>query len=501
MRESGVLLHITSLPSPFGIGDLGPMAYRFADLLAESGQRVWQINPINPTLLKAGSNPYNSPSAFAGNTLLIDPLGLVDMGLLDKSDVEDIPQFPDGVTDYQLATDYKEKLFLKVYERFKDCGFEGADEAEGRRYAQFCKENSGWLEDYCLFVACRDYFRGKDWSRWPLRVRDRDEDALDGLRQKLCERIDRELLLQYLFFSQWFSLKSYCNRLRIRILGDMPIYVSYDSADVWASAHIFNLSERKRPLTISGVPPDQFNEEGQLWGNPTYRWDVLKEENFSWFIRRMEHNLRLFDLLRIDHFRGLVAYWEVKAGSKTAIKGRWVDAPAEDFLSELHRHFSCLPVVAEDLGFITADVREVVSKFEIPGMRVLAFAFGEDIAYNFHIPHNFVRNCVAYTGTHDTNTSRGWFEEGATALDKERLFCYLGREVAAEDVSWELIRLAILSVADTVVVPMQDILGLGEEARMNRPGKSEGNYRWRLLPSQMRLDRRLKELTEISGRS
>lgn len=501
MRESGVLLHITSLPSPFGIGDLGSAAYRFADLLSESRQRIWQINPINPTTLKAGSNPYDSPSAFAGNTLLIDPLGLVDMGLLDKSDVEDCPQFPDGFTDYPLATSYKEKLFLKVYERFRDCGFKGTDEDEGWRYAQFCRDNSGWLEDYCLFVACRDHFQEQDWSRWPLRVRDRDEDALADLRQKLSERIDKEKLLQHLFFQQWFSLKAYCNCLGIRILGDMPIYVSYDSADVWANAHIFNLGKSKRPLTISGVPPDQFNDEGQLWGNPTYRWDILKEENYSWFIRRMEHNLRLFDLLRIDHFRGLVAYWEVRAGSKTATRGRWIEAPAVDFLSELYRRFSCLPVIAEDLGFITADVREVVSKFEIPGMRVLAFAFGEDIDCNCHIPHNFVRNCVAYTGTHDTNTSRGWFEDEATAEDKERLFCYLGQEVGAEDVSWEMIRLAILSVADTVVTPMQDILGLGTDARMNRPGKSDGNYRWRLLPSQMRLDRRLRELTEVSGRS
>jgi 4-alpha-glucanotransferase len=499
MRESGVLLHITSLPSPFGIGDLGPVAYKFADLLAKSRQRIWQINPINPTLLKMGSNPYDSPSAFAGNTLLIDPLRLVEMGLLDSSDVEDIPAFPDGATDYPQVTNYKEKLFGEVYGRFKDCGFGDAD--EGCRYAQFCTENSAWLEDYCLFVACKDYYRGRVWNRWPSRMRDRDEDALANLRHNLCDRIDKEKLLQYIFFRQWFSLMGYCNRLRIRILGDMPIYVSYDSADVWANSHIFNLDRKKRPLTVSGVPPDQFSETGQLWGNPTYRWDALKEENYSWFIRRMEHNLRLFDLLRIDHFRGLVAYWAVKAGSKTASKGRWIDAPAEDFLTELYRRFSRLPIIAEDLGHITADVREVVSKFEIPGMRVFAFAFEEDIACSCHIPHNFVRNCIAYTGTHDTNTARGWFEEEATPEDKERLFCYLGREVTAEEVSWELIRLAILSVADTVITPMQDLLSLGAEARMNRPATTSGNYRWRLLPEQMRLDRRLKELTEISGRA
>lgn len=499
MRASGILLHIISLPSSYGIGDLGPLAYRFADLLAESGQGIWQINPLNPTRLEMNNNPYDSPSAFAGNTLLISPEYLLERGLIEKEDLDDRPSFPEGTIDYPLVTGYKERLFQTAYERFKDCGFKGA--REGCRYADFCSENSGWLDDYALFTACKEHFGGKPWNRWPLRIRDRGVDALEDLRLKLCDRMDKEKLLQYLFFQQWFSLKGYCNRLGIRVLGDIPIYVSYDSADVWTHPAIFNLDGKKMPITISGVPPDRFNENGQLWANPTYRWDVLAEDNYSWFIRRIEHNLRLFDLLRIDHFRGLVAYWAVAAGSKDAALGRWVQAPAVDFLEALIRRLPCLPVIAEDLGFITADVREVVNKFEIPGMRVLQFAFGEDIGLSHHIPHNFIKNCVAYTGTHDTDTARGWFENGASAEEKERLFCYIGRDVSADEVSWEMIRLAMLSVAEMVITPMQDILKLGTEARMNRPGENSGNYQWRLCPEQMTLDRRLKVITEISGRT
>jgi 4-alpha-glucanotransferase len=499
LRESGILLHITSMPSSYGIGDLGPLAYRFADLLAESRQGIWQINPLNPTCLEMNNNPYDSPSAFAGNTLLINPEDLLEWGLIDEADLDNRPAFPQGIVDYSEVTNYKETLFQTAYEHFKDCGFKTAE--EGCRFVDFRSENSGWLEDYALFTACKDHFGDRAWNQWPLRIRDRADDALDDLRQSLCDRMEKEKFLQYIFFQQWFSLKEYCNRLGIRVLGDVPIYVSYDSADVWTHPEIFDLDESKRPRTISGVPPDSFNENGQLWANPTYRWDILAEKDYAWFIRRIEHNLKLFDLLRIDHFRGLVAYWAVKAGSKTAIRGRWIEAPAEDFLRALLRRLPCLPIIAEDLGFITADVREVVNKFEIPSMRVLQFAFGEDIAQSPHIPHNFIKNCVAYTGTHDTNTARGWFEEGATPEEKQQLFCYLGREVTAAEVSWEMIRLTMLSVAEMVVTPMQDVLGLGTQARMNRPGENMGNYQWRLLPEQLTLDKRLRMLTEIGGRA
>lgn len=499
MRHSGILLHITSLPSPFGIGDLGPLAYRFADLLAENKQSIWQINPLNPTLVELDNNPYNSPSAFAGNTLLIDPEGLVESGLLESDDLEDYPSFPEGTVDYSEVTAHKKKLLSKAYERFKDCSFATAEGVW--KFSRFCSENAGWLEDYALFHACKCYYQDRPWNRWPLKVRDRDENALCDLRERLYESLEKEKMLQYIFFQQWFSLKAYCNKLGIKIFGDIPLYVSYDSADIWSHPEIFDLDERKMPLTVSGVPPDLFSDAGQLWGNPTYRWDVLQEMNYSWFIQRIEHNLRLFDLLRIDHFRGLVAYWAVKAGSETAAEGIWIEAPAEDFLGTLKRRFTCLPIVAEDLGHITADVREVVDKFCIPGMRVLSFAFGEDISCNPHIPHNYIKNCAAYTGTHDTNTAQGWFEEEASPDDLTRLFCYLGMDVNADNVSWELVRLVMLSVADTVVLPMQDLLGLGSEARMNRPGKYSGNYRWRLLSDQMKLDRRLRELTEISNRT
>lgn len=499
MRISGILLHMVSLPSPYGIGDLGPDAYSFADLLAKSSQGIWQINPLNPTSLKMNNNPYDSPSAFAGNTMLISPQFLQEKGLIEKSDLDDRPSFPEGTIDYPRVTEYKERLLESAYERFRERGL--ATVREGCRYADFCSENSGWLDDYALFAACKEHFGDRSWDLWPLRIRDRDEGALDNLRQRLANRIEKEKFLQYIFFQQWYSLKEYCSRLGIRILGDLPIYVSYDSADVWTHPRIFDLDEKKMPITISGVPPDSFNENGQLWGNPTYRWDVMAEDDFSWFIRRVMHNLNLFDLLRIDHFRGLVAYWAVKAGSRTAKAGKWSQAPAEDFLGALKRRFPCLPIVAEDLGFITADVREVVNEFKIPGMRVLQFAFGEDIALCHHIPHNFIKNCVAYTGTHDTDTARGWFENGMPPEERERLFRYLGRRVSSEEVSWEMIRLTMLSIADTVITPMQDVLGLGSQARMNRPGEHNGNYRWRMLPTQMVLDRRLKELTDISGRA
>ena len=309
--------------------------------------------------------------------------------------------------------------------------------------------------------------------------------------------------LQYVFFQQWNSLRSYCNQRGIQIFGDIPIYVEHDGVDVWTNPELFKLDNGKKPQVVAGVPPDYFSETGQRWGNPIYRWDVLKDTGYAWWIRRLQHNIKLFDLIRIDHFRGFVGYWQVPAGEANAINGRWVEAPAEDFLNALLRRFPQLPIIAEDLGVITPDVREIMHRFELPGMKVLLFAFGDDLPTNPYIPHNLPRNCVLYTGTHDNNTTRGWFEREAAPEIKERLFRYLGREVPAEYIHWELIRLAMMSVANMVIFPMQDILGLGEEARMNRPATSQGNWQWQLSPEQLTpsLAERLLGMTELYGRA
>lgn len=495
-RGSGVLLHVTSLPSPFGVGDMGPWAYRFVDFLDETKQSLWQILPLNPTYPEHYNSPYHSTSAFACNPLLISPELLVQDGLLNKKDLEPRPDFPSGRVDYRAVWAYKEKLFERAYERFKG-------KKPRYEYERFCSENRSWLEDFTLFIALKSHFHGQAWIEWPQDIRDRQPEALQWAKTELHERAERERFLQYIFFEQWITLKQYCNQKGIQVIGDIPIYVDYDCADLWVNPAIFKLDNEKRPYVVAGVPPDYFSETGQLWGNPIYRWDVLKEMGYEWWVRRIEHNIKLFDLVRVDHFRGLVGYWEVPAGEGTAINGRWVEAPVEDFFKTLLKKFPYLPIIAEDLGIITPDVREIVHRFNLPGMKVLLFAFGGDLANNPYIPHNLVKNCVLYTGTHDNNTIRGWFEKEASPEDKKRLFQYLGREVRVEELHWELIRLAMMSVADIAIFPMQDMLGLDEKSRINRPATTEGNWLWRLLPDQMtpNLVAKLLEMTEIYGRS
>ncbi len=492
-RGSGILLHITSLPSSYGIGDMGPWAYKFADFLSKTKQSYWQVLSLNPTDPTRGNSPYHGLSAFAGNTLLISPELLFCEGLLTKEEIKPITSLKNEV-DYPKVIYYKEKILSKAHERFK--------KKENKSFKKFCRENSTWLEDFALFVALGAHF-GKVWSEWPSEARDRRAEVLKKLKAQLENRIDREKFLQYIFFEQWFSLKDYCNQKGIQIIGDIPIYVDYKSADVWTNPEMFKLDEDKRPSFISGVPPDYFSRTGQLWGSPVYRWDVLKKNGYMWWIQRVRQNLKLFDLVRIDHFRGFVAYWEVRAGEKTAVKGRWVKAPAEDFFSTLCRHFSHPPIIAEDLGIITQDVREVMNRFEFPGMRVLLFAFGRDLPRNSHALHNHIKNCVVYTGTHDNNTVRGWFEREATSGDKERVYRYLGHRVRPQNLHWEFIRLAMMSVADMVILPMQDILGLGEGARMNLPGILKGNWKWRFSPERLTplLYPRLLKMTEIYGRA
>jgi 4-alpha-glucanotransferase len=501
-RASGILLHITCLPSKYGVGDLGTEAYKFADFLAKTRQSYWQVLPINPPApVNKSWSPYNCMSAFAGNTLLISPDLLYQQGLLTREDIGDKPAFPKSYIDYEKVITYKTKLLKKACECFKN-------KSQKKEYEGFCLENKGWLEDFALFAALRQHFNNRLWCNWPKELRDRNKCDLISIRASLQKSIKQEKFLQYLFFKQWFALKDYCNQKNVKIIGDIPIYVAYDSSDVWANPEIFKLKKSKRPRFIAGVPPDLFSPTGQLWGNPVYNWKALKKTNFSWWVERTKHNLKLFDTFRLDHFRGFFGYWQVPAGSKTAAKGRWVKGPAEDFFNTLFNRLSCLPMIAEDLGYITPRIRAFMEKSNITGTRVLLFGFGRNPSDKVHFPDNYIKNSVVYTGTHDNNTIRGWFEKEADAEQKKRLFDYLGHKVTTNKIHWELINVAEESVANLVIIPMQDILGLGQEARMNRPGKTKGNWLWRLSAAgetsagqiTPQISRKLKRLTQINSR-
>ena len=490
-RGSGVLLHITSLPSAYGIGDLGPAAHRFVDLLAGAGQRYWQILPLNPTCPDLGNSPYQSTSAFAGNTWLISPEQMVIDGLLGPEDIGDPPGFPEDRVDYRAVMDYKNNLFDRAFERFRERG-------PDFRYKEFAAGNVSWLDDYAIFVALRERFEGKVWGDWPPDIRDRHQDALHAYGTELEDRILREKFLQYVFDRQWKALKNHCRSRHLQVIGDLPVYLTYDSVDLWANPDLFKLDEQKKPAVVAGVPPDAFSATGQLWGNPVYNWEAHQEQEFAWWESRIDRTLALVDRVRLDHFRGFVQYWEVPAGETTAENGRWVDAPGRDLFTLLARSRSCLPIIAEDLGYITSDVHEMMAHFGFPGMKVLIFGFSGDVARNPHAPHNITGGCIAYTGTHDNNTVRGWFEHEVSGDQRDLLFRYIGGTFGADHAHRILIRLAMLSPAETVIVPMQDILGLGEEARMNRPGTAEGNWEWRLRREQMR-EQAMQEFSEVTG--
>jgi 4-alpha-glucanotransferase len=496
-RTSGVLLHITSIPSRFGIGDLGPQAYRFAELLSEAGQTYWQILPLNPTDQMSGNSPYSSISAYAGNTILISPDVLVEWGLLIEADLGGMPLFPPEHCDYTQVIPYKESLLDRAFTRFETTGIQRDN------FLEFCHNQDYWLEDFALFKVLKKYHEGRMWSEWEAPYRDREEVYCAKFKADFSTDIEREKFFQYLFFRQWSYLRQFCNEKGVKIIGDMPIYVSYDSVDVWTNPRIFKLNKKKKPISVSGVPPDYFSKTGQLWGNPTYRWDVLKSEDFAWWLQRFEHYLRLFDTMRIDHFRGFVGFWEVPASEKTAINGYWVEAPAPEFFTSLTKHFPHVQFIAEDLGVITPDVREIMERFGFTGMRILQFGFNDDNVDHPYLPHNYISNCVAYTGTHDNNTLRGWFENEADDREKQRVFQYMGKEIGPDLIARELIRLMLFSSADTVIFPMQDILGLSEESRMNRPSVAYGNWAWRLLPDRLVPDsfQSLKEMTQTYGRT
>ena len=477
-RGSGILIHISSLPSEYGIGDLGPGAFRFADFLFDTKQRYWQILPLNPTSLFKDNSPYHTSSAFACNQTFISPDLMIEDGFLDPSDLEPLPDFPTDRVDFVSVTAYKKRLFNIAYDRFRQ-------RKDKFSYEQFCTANSFWLDDAALFRVLDLHFKERVWSDWTAPIRERKFDTLVDLRSKFRESIEKEKFLQYVFLKQWIALKAYCNKKNILIIGDLPIYVDHDSADVWAYPELFKLDEKRRPAAVAGVPPDYFSKTGQLWGNPVYDWNEHKRQGYRWWLQRLARNLYLFDVVRLDHFRGFVQYWEVPATEGTAINGSWADGPGYDFFDTVLKRFPSLPVISEDLGFITPDVREVIRHYELPGMKVLLFAFGEDFPKSPFLPHFYSKHCVAYTGTHDNNTIKGWFENEASSETRTRLFQYLGNNTPSDQLHWEMIRMVMMSVADMVIFPMQDLLGLGSDARMNRPAAQNGNWQWRLDPSQL----------------
>jgi 4-alpha-glucanotransferase len=491
-RSSGVLLHPTSLPGRYGIGDLGEYAYRFADWLHAAGQTAWQILPLGPT--SYGDSPYQTLSAFAGNANLISLDKLVEMGWLTKDDLADVPDFPAARVDYGWIIGYHNDKLRLAHQRFM------ADSVTYRAaYDQWCAEQAHWLDDYVLFSALKDSYGGRPWVEWEAGEALRQPAALDAARQRLAAKMDEKRFRQWVFNEQWHELKNYAAARGIRFIGDIPIFVAHDSADVWASREHYYLDEKGRPTVVAGVPPDYFSATGQRWGNPLYRWDVMKADGYAWWIDRIRACLSQVDMVRIDHFRGFDAYWEIPASEETAIRGQWVDGPGADFFHAVRSALDELPIIAEDLGVITEPVEKLRDDFGLPGMKVLQFAWSDP--RNPFLPHNHSVNSVVYSGTHDNNTTIGWWQSEADPGTRDFIYQYLNCDV--HEPNWTLIRLGMLSVGHTFIAPMQDILGLGPQARMNTPGVQGGNWTWRLTPDM--LDHtaprdRLAHLTWVSKR-
>lgn len=496
-RSAGILLHLTSLASPYGVGDLGPGARQFVDFLERAKQSVWQILPFTPPKPGHGDSPYDCTSAFAGNPLLISPDDLHAAGWLTRSQLSDHKVKHTDAVSYRDAERAKKKLLALAHRSF----LSDADAAD--RYDLFVEQHAHWLEDYALFTALSGRYKGRPWAQWPKALRDREPGAIQKAREELGDELARLRFEQFAFYEQWAALKRYCNQRGVAIFGDAPIYVAGDSAEVWARPELFKLNKSRKPTHVAGVPPDAFSDTGQLWGNPVYDWDKHAQDGYDWWVRRLRHNIEAFDLLRIDHFRGFVAYWQVPASAQTAKRGRWVPGPGADLFREVYRRLPGAQLIAEDLGVITPDVRECMARFDLPTMKVLLFAFGQGDGANEYLPHRHVPNSVVYTGTHDNNTARGWFEKEASRDEKKELAEMLGHQPSASRVAEDLIRLAMMSVSSLAVVPMQDVLGLGASARMNTPSTERNNWRWRLKPGQMRAATadRLARLAALSGRA
>lgn len=494
-RASGVLLHPTSLPGRFGIGDLGAEAYHFIDFLAISGQQVWQVLPLGPTGF--GNSPYLCYSAFAGNPLLINLEWLAAEGLLAQTDLENCPAFPVDRVDYDRAIAFKRPLLEKASHRFKQV----ATQERLKEFEQFCDHHVYWLEDYALFMALKEANGGKSWFQWDKKLAWRDPQAIADAREIHKDAIFYHKYVQSEFFRQWSTLKHYANEKGIQIFGDLPIYVAHDSADVWSHSKIFRLDyETGAAKWMAGVPPDYFSETGQLWGNPVYNWRNLARTHYAWWIERVKTMLAYVDIIRIDHFRGFEGFWAVPQGEKTAMNGRWVKAKGDRFFQLLKDKLGNLPIVAEDLGVITPEVEAMRDKYGFPGMKILQFAFDSDRGNPF-LPFNYWnRNCIVYTGTHDNDTTVGWFEK-RNGDEKARVTDYLGC-LCHEGIHWGLIRVAMGSVANLAVFPLQDLLGLGSHAKMNTPGVATGNWEWRYHPDMITEDlaHKMRYVTYLYGR-
>jgi 4-alpha-glucanotransferase len=495
-RSSGILLHPTSLAGSHGIGALGPEARRFADFLAEAGQKLWQVLPLGPTGF--GDSPYQSFSAWAGNPLLISLEGLVERGWLDASALEGAPAFPENRVDFERLIPWKTALL------------ESAMASDRSGFDAFCEANRHWLDDFALFMALKQQHQMASWTQWEPGARDRDPKALARWREQLAGPIAAQKFLQFAFFEQWRELREYCRARGVRIMGDLPIYVAHDSADVWTNRQFFHLDALGNPTVVAGVPPDYFSKTGQRWGNPIYHWDALAADGYRWWLDRFRAAFAMVDMIRLDHFRGFEAYWEVPASEPTAIHGRWVKGPGAALFRAAQSALGELPLVAENLGVITPEVEAIRHEFGYPGMSILQFGFGTDPQAPTFRPHNYPRELVAYTGTHDSDTTVGWWSSqgrgestrSAADIQREREFAKKYLNSDGSEIHWTFIRALEASVADTVLIPMQDVLGLGTEARMNQPATLGGNWRWRYRAGalQPELAQRLRELAELYER-
>jgi len=496
-RSAGVLMHISSLPAPFGIGDLGPGAYDFSNFLSKTCQRYWQVLPLNPIELSNGYSPYSSNSSMAGNTLFISPELLVKEGYLKSDSLKGYYLPSENKVDYQRAERIKNKLHDLAWDYFSN-----NENTFPSGFRTFCEQETYWLGDYALYAVIKQQQGGKPWYDWPDKYKFRDTEELHAFSSEHRLPIDKAKWLQYVFSKQWKNLKAYCNQQGIKLFGDLPFYVSYDSVDVWAHKELFSIDNKGNVVGMGGVPPDYFNENGQLWGMPVFRWDVLKKQHYKWWLQRIGKNLEMYDLLRLDHFRAFSAYWEVPNGETTAIKGEWKAGPGIAFFNALIEEFGELPLVAEDLGDIDEAVYALRDKFKLPGMKVLQFAFGDDLSVSDYAPHNYTSNFFVYSGTHDNNTTKAWFKEDVTTAIKKQIKEYTGIKVRKNNIHEIIIRLAFSSVAKTAIVPLQDLLGLGKRARMNTPASLAGNWLWRLKTEQLSgsLLRQLKIWTKLYNR-
>ena len=503
-RTCGLLLHPTSLPGPHGVGDLGAAAHGFVDFLAAAGQRMWQVLPLGPT--GYGDSPYQCFSAFAGNPLLVALDPLLEEGLLEAGDLDGAPRFPDREADFAGALAFKLPRLDRAFDRLRA----DADGSRRGRFEAFCRDHARWLDDFALFAAVKAAHGGVAWTDWEKDIAARTPEALARWRGEKADEVERVKFQQFLFFTQWAALRERCRARKVRLFGDVPIFVAHDSADVWARPELFRLKKDGRPEVVAGVPPDYFSATGQLWGNPLYRWDAMAKSGYRWWISRLRASLEMVDLVRLDHFRGFEAYWEVPAGEKTAVKGRCVKGPGAALFEALEKELGPLPLVAENLGVITPEVEALRERFGFPGMAILQFAFGTDGQASTFIPHNLERNLAAYTGTHDNDTTVGWWTSAgagdstrsADDVEREREFALRYLDAHGKPIHWAFIRALMGSVADIAVVPLQDVLGLGSEARMNVPARASGNWRWRYAAGDLTDEHagRLLELAELFGR-